>query len=63
MQSLYPVMRQNGLVGEIDFEANIRCLYFDLAGSPSDQTMQALLKFTTPDHLVTGRTIRMWRHM
>lgn len=54
MQSLYPVMRQNGLVGEIDFEANIRCLYFDLAGSPSDQTMQALLKFTTPDHLVYG---------
>ena len=54
MRSLYPVMRKNGLVGEIDVEANLRSLYFDLAGSPSDETVQALLTLTTPDHLLYG---------
>ena len=54
MRSLYPVMRKNGLVGEIDFDANLRSLYFDLAGSPSDETVQALLTLTTPDHLLYG---------
>lgn len=54
MRSLYPMMRKNGLVGEIDFDANLRNLYFDLAGSPSDETVQALLTITTPDHLLYG---------
>jgi quinol monooxygenase YgiN len=54
MRSLYPVMRKNGLVGEIDFEANLKSLYFDLAGSPSDETLQGLLVLTTRDHLVYG---------
>ena len=54
MQSLYPVMRQNGLVGEIDFKKNISCLWFDLAGSPSEETIQALLTLTTRDHLLYG---------
>ena len=54
MRSLYPVMRKNNLVGEIDFDANLKSLYFDLAGSPSDETIQALLTLTTRDHLVYG---------
>ena len=54
MRSLYPVMKQNGLVGEIDFEANIASLWFDLAGSPSEETVQALLTLTTRDHLFYG---------
>ena len=54
MRSLYPVMKQNGLVGEIDFEANIASLWFDLAGSPSEETAQALLTLTTRDHLLYG---------
>lgn len=54
MRSLYPVMRQNGLVGDIDFEANIRCLYFDLAGSPSEETVQSLLTLAKPDRLLYG---------
>lgn len=54
MRSLYPVMKQNGLVGEIDFEANIASLWFDLAGSPSDETVQALLTLTNRDHLLYG---------
>ena len=54
MWSLYPVMRKKNLVGEIDFDANLKSLYFDLAGSPSDETIQALLTLTTRDHLVYG---------
>ena len=54
MRSLYPVMRQNGLVGEIDFDANLNSLYFDLAGSPSEETIRALLTLTTPDRLLYG---------
>jgi len=54
MRSLYPVMRKNGLVGEIDFDANLRSLRFDLAGSPSNETVQALLTLTTPDRLLYG---------
>ena len=54
MRSLYPVMKQNGLVDEIDFDTNIASLWFDLAGSPSDETVQALLTLTTRDHLLYG---------
>lgn len=54
MRSLLPVMQKNGLVGEIDFDKNISCLWFDLAGSPSEETVKALLTITTRDRLLYG---------
>jgi len=54
MKALYPVMRQNNLIGEIDFDKNFECLYFDLAGSPTPGTIDALLTITTRDHLLYG---------
>ncbi len=54
MKALYPVMRQNNLIGEIDFDANLASLYFDLAGSPTQGTIDALLTITTRDHLLYG---------
>ena len=54
MKALYPVMRQNGLVGEIDFDKNLECLWFDLAGSPTEGTIDALLTLTSRDHLLYG---------
>ncbi len=54
MRSLLPVMQKNGLVGEIDFDKNISCLWFDLAGSPSEKTVKALLTITTRDRLLYG---------
>ena len=54
MRALYPVMRQNGLVGDIDFDRNIACLWFDLAGSPTEGTVDALLTLTSRDHLLYG---------
>ena len=54
MKALAPVMKANGLVGDIDFEANLRGLYYDLAGAPLSETLRSLLTITTPDHLLYG---------
>ena len=54
MKSLTPVMQANKMVGEIDYEANLRTLYFDLAGAHSPEVIRILLTITTPDHLLYG---------
>ena len=54
MKSLTPVMQANKMVGEIDYEANLRTLYYDLAGAHSPEVIRMLLTFTTPNHLLYG---------
>ena len=54
MKSLTPVMQTNKMVGEIDYEANLRALYYDLAGAHSPEVVRMLLTITTPDHLLYG---------
>ena len=54
MKSLTPVMQTNKMVGEIDYEANLRALYYDLAGAHSPEVIGMLLTITTPDHLLYG---------
>ena len=54
MKSLTPVMQANKMVGEIDYEANLRALYYDLAGAHSPEVVRMLLTITTPDHLLYG---------
>ena len=54
MKSLTPVMQANKMVGEIDYEANLRTLYYDIAGAHSPEVIRMLLTFTTPDHLLYG---------
>ena len=54
MKSLTPVMQQNQLVGDIDWEANLAALYYDLAGAHSPEVIRMLLTITTPDHLLYG---------
>ena len=54
MQSLTPVMQANKLVGDIDWEANLAALYYDLAGAHSPEVIRMLLTITTPDHLLYG---------
>ena len=54
MKALAPVMKANGLVGDIDFEANLRGLYYDLAGAPLPDTLRSLLTIATPDRLLYG---------
>lgn len=54
MKSLTPVMQHNGLVGDIDWEANLSTLYYDLAGAHSPEVIRMMLTITTPDHLLYG---------
>ena len=54
MKSLTPVMQTNKMVGEIDYEANLRTIYYDLAGAHSPEVIRMLLTITTPDHLLYG---------
>lgn len=54
MKSLYPVMKANKMVGEIDFDANLKVLYYDLAGSHSPEVIKMMLTITTPDHIMYG---------
>ena len=54
MKSLTPVMQANKMVGEIDYEASLRTLYYDLAGAHSPEAIRMLLTITTPDHLLYG---------
>ena len=54
MQSLTPMMQANKLVGDIDWDANLAALYYDLAGAHSPEVIRMLLTITTPDHLLYG---------
>ena len=54
MKSLTPAMQKNKMVGEIDWEANLAALYYDLAGAHSPEVIRMLLTITTPDHLLYG---------
>lgn len=54
MKSLTPVMLANKMVGDIDWEANLRALYYDLAGAHSPEVIRMMLTITTPDHLFYG---------
>ena len=54
MKSLTPVMQANRMVGEIDYEANLAALYYDLAGAHSPEVVRMLLTIATPSHLLYG---------
>ena len=54
MKSLTPVMQANKLVDDIDWEASLAALYYDLAVAHSPEVIRMLLTITTPDHLLYG---------
>ena len=54
MKSLAPVMQANKLVDDIDWDANLAALYYDLAGAHSPEVIRMILTITTPDHLLYG---------
>ena len=54
MKSLTHVMQAKKMAGEIDYEANLRALYYDLAGAHSPEVIRMMLTITTPDHLLYG---------
>lgn len=54
MKAVHPAMVSKGFMQEIDWEANLRNLYYDLAGAPAPEVVNTLLTITTPDHLLYG---------
>jgi len=53
-RSLLPVMIKQGYMQPVDVDANLSSLYYDLAGAPTDEVIDALLTITTPDHILYG---------
>lgn len=53
-KALLPAMEKNGLMKPIRWDANLRGLYFDLAGTPSADAVRQLLKITDASHILYG---------
>ncbi len=53
-RSLLQVMVKQGIMQPVDVDTNLSRLYYDLAGAPTDDVLDALLTITTPDHILYG---------
>ncbi len=53
-RSLLPVMVKQGIMQPVDVDDNLSRLYYDLAGAPTDEAIDALMTITTPDHILYG---------
>ncbi len=54
MKVVHPIVRAKGMAGAIDWEANMRSLWFDLAGSATAENVRRLLEITTADRILYG---------
>ena len=54
MNAILPALQAKGKVGEVDVEANLSRLYYDLAGAASPTVIRSMLTVTTPDHILYG---------
>ena len=53
-KGLLPVMVGQGYMQPIDVDANLSCLYYDLAGAATDDAIESLLTITEPSHILYG---------
>ena len=53
-KGLLPVMVAQGYMKQVDVDASISRLYFDLAGAATDDAIRSLLTITTPNHILYG---------
>ncbi len=54
MKMVHPAMVAKGLMDPIDWEANLKNLYYDLAGGVTPDVIKTLLTITAPEHLMYG---------
>lgn len=55
LKSSYPLMSSMGMIEEpFDIDANIRNLYYDVAGGSSAAILDLLLTITDPEHILYG---------
>ena len=53
-KGLLPVMVAQGYMQQVDVDANLSRLYFDLAGAATDDVITSLLTITEPSHILYG---------
>lgn len=54
MQSILSAMVKQGYMQPIDWEGNLSCLYYDLAGNPTAEVIRSMLTITSPEHILYG---------
>lgn len=54
VKALLPAIKASGYMNDIDWEANLKGIYFDLAGTPSPGIIKQLLAITEPSHIMYG---------
>lgn len=54
MRAIHPAMQARGYMQPIDWDGNLRRLYYDLAGNPTPEVISTMLTITTPDHILYG---------
>lgn len=54
IKALLPAMVAAGVMEEVDFEANLANLYYDLAGAPTAGVIKSMLTITPPSHILYG---------
>lgn len=54
MKAILPALQAKGMIGDVDVEANLSRLYYDLAGAASPTVIQSMLTITSPDHILYG---------
>ena len=54
MEAILPALQAKGMMGEVDVEANLSRLYYDLAGAASPIVIRSMLTITPPDHILYG---------
>jgi predicted TIM-barrel fold metal-dependent hydrolase len=54
MKSVYPAVLAKKMVDDIDWDANLKCLYYDLAGAASAAVIKQMLTLTEPSHIMYG---------
>ncbi len=54
MKAVHPIVKAKGYAGDIDWEANLSSLWFDVAGSPNAQSVKRLMEFVPVSHILYG---------
>ncbi len=54
MKAVLPAMIAKGKMQPVDWDANLKNIYYDLAGGATPEIVKTILTITTPDHLLYG---------
>ena len=54
MKAVHPVVMAAGYAGKIDWDANLKSFWFDVAGSPNAESVKRLIKLVPPERILYG---------